>query len=474
MSTAHSVQSRTADAAVASVGPNSKAETLYVAASRGRRNWIVGVGTPDDVTDAAKAALTRLGCQPTALEHGIRTETDAEAWVDLLPPGLAAADIKQRAIESGLSAEAATNTAGRYTRQQLTRALTWIRAQEPHQNPQQLAEVATRHWRLSPELTGPLAGVYTAQEQKRIAIEREQINQARQDLAARREQVRDIEERTSRQREELDSREDALLHQQENIDTEENQLGPLSRRLGARQRAAERERIGDELHRIEAERQPISRVEEHIRRWRKTEQEWKKPIVAWVRELPEGLDADTAHRKVVERWGLGRDAAEAVDLWEATERERARTKEIQEWWQRLDDGLTAAQVRTEAEQRWGTDVDAAEMARTYWYGQIDRVTAWVRSQPAGFTPESVAAIARFGIRPRHTERLVANHRQTALTAWANDNLPDDLPTHQAHQRITQQWGKSRYADAVWAEWHYRQQQQQEQQRQDRGRPGLSL
>ena len=345
------------------MGSASKAETLYVAASRGRRNWIVGVGTPDEVAETAKAALGRISRQPTALDHGIRTETDAEAWADVLPPGLAAADIRQRAIGYGLTVDQATNTAGRYTQQQLTRARDWVLAQEPHQNPHRLAEAAVRNWCLSPELAAPLADAYTAREQERVAAERDQINRARQTLAAQREQVRNTEERTSRQREELDRRVDALLHQQGNIDSEEDQQGLLSRRLGARQRAVERERIADELHQIEAEQRSINQVEQHTRRWRKTENERKKPIVAWVRELPKGLDPDAAHREAVETWGLGPNAADAVDLWEAVERERARSREIHQWWQGLADGLTYAHIKAEAEQRWGKDIDAAEVSQ---------------------------------------------------------------------------------------------------------------
>ena len=184
MSTAHSAQGRTADAAVAIVSANSRADTFYVAASRGRHNYIVGVGTPDDVADAAKAALTRLSRQPTALDHGIRTETDAQAWADVLPPGLAAADIKKRAIGYGLTVDQADHTAGRYTHRQLACARDWIRAQEPHQNPQQLAATAARNWCLDPEHARPLADAYTAREQKRVEAEREQINRARQTLAA--------------------------------------------------------------------------------------------------------------------------------------------------------------------------------------------------------------------------------------------------------------------------------------------------
>ena len=529
VSTAHSVQGRTTDAAVAIVGPASKAETLYVAASRGRRNWIVGVGTPDEVAETAKAALGRIGRQPTALDHGIRTETAAEAWADVLPPGLAAADIKQRAIESGLTVDQADRTAGRYTRTQLTRARDWVLAQEPHQNPHQLGEAAVRNWCLSPELAALLANAYTAQEQKRVAVERDQINRARQTLAARWEKVHDIERGRADQRRELAHREETLLQELDNVDTEEQQRGRLGRHLGGRQRAAERERIAEELQQIEAERQPINQVEQHTRRWRKTEKERKKPIVAWVRELPEGLDPDTAHREAVKRWGLGPNAAEAVDLWETAERERVRTREIHQWWQGLDDGLEPAQVRAEAEQRWGDDIGAAVLADDYRRRQTRRATVWVRSRQAGFTPESVAAvalkkfgvgndpqerlaaeyqaaadqreqkantwlelnddwnttetdqaatIAGYGIRTPRAERLVANHRQAALKAWANNNLADDLPTHQAHQRITEQWGTSRYADTVLAEWEriqqQRQQKQQEQQRQDRGRGGLSL
>ena len=208
----------------------------------------------------------------------------------------------------------------------------------------------------------------------------------------------------------------------------------------------------------------------------------------------------------------------AVDLWE-----------IQVWWQGLADGLTHAQVRAEAGQRWGPDVNAAEVVAAYRDSQIERATTWVRSQPAGLPPEAVqaaalnrygvgndpqgqlqdayrtaaaqrighaanwlglnddwniaeddvaAAITQFGIRPRYAQRLVATHRDAALTEWTNNNLPKDLTTDEVHQRIIQQWGQSRYAQAVFGEWQRitteRQQKQQEQQERDRGRGGLSL
>ena len=194
---------------------------------------------------------------------------------------------------------------------------------------------------------------------------------------------------------------------------------------------------------------------------------------------------------IVEQWGLGPNAAEAVDQAKTVKSERARTKEIHQWWQGLDDGLTYAQVRAEAEQRWGDDVGAAVLADDYQRRQTRRATAWVRSRQAGFPPELVATealkrfrvgndpqgrlaaeyqavaeqrtqkasawlglnddwdttetdqaatIAGFGLRPRYAEWLVANHRLAAIKAWVNNNLADDLPTHQAHQRITEQWG----------------------------------
>lgn len=525
VSTAHSVQGRTVDAAVAIVGSNSRAETLYVAASRGRRNWLVGVGTPVEVADTAKAALGRVGRQPTALDHGIRSQGDAEAWVDVLPPGLAAADIKQRAIQSGLTPDQAADTACRYTSQQLARARDWVLAQDPYQNPEQLAEAAVRYWCLSPAIASPLAALYTAQEEKRVAAEREEINRARQAQAARWEQARNIERSLGDQRRELDRRERTLRHQLHNVDTEQEQRGLLSRRLGARQRAAEAQRIRDELQTIEAQRRPINHAEGLARQWRDTQSRRKETILVWVRDLPEGLDADTAHRETVRRWGLGVDAAQALDLWTETEKMRARNRKIHRWWQNLADGLKPDQVRAEAEQRWGPHIDADALADDYRHAQIRKATAWVRSLQTGAEPEQVAAEARkrfgigdhpdqqlttaylaaaaqrsrnattwleqndnwntaetdqaaaiagFGLEPRHAQWLVAKHRHTRLTAWVNDNLANDLPTHQANQLIRQRWGNSRYADMARAEWHHRQQQQQEQQRPHRGRPGLSL
>ena len=160
-------------------------------------------------------------------------------------------------------------------------------------------------------------------------------------------------------------------------------------------------------------------------------------------------------------------------------------------------------------QRWGPDVGAAVLADDYRHRQIRRATVWVRSQPAGYTPESVAAAAhrtrkavtwlkqnddwnttetdqadtaaeRFGLVPPYAESLVVEHRFAAIAAWVTNNLPDDLPTHQVDQRITQRWGNTHYAATARAEWHHRQQElqqqqeRQEQQRPHRGRPGLSL
>ena len=183
-------------------------------------------------------------------------------------------------------------------------------------------------------------------------------------------------------------------------------------------------------------------------------------------------------------------------------------------------------------QRWGPDVGAAVLADDYRHRQIRRATVWVRSQPAGYTPESVAAAARrrfevgnhpreklaaayqtaaahrtrkavtwlkqnddwnttetdqadtaaerFGLVPPYAESLVVEHRFAAIAAWVTNNLPDDLPTHQIDQRITQRWGNTHYAATARAEWHHRQQElqqqqeRQEQQRPHRGRPGLSL
>lgn len=186
---------------------------------------------------------------------------------------------------------------------------------------------------------------------------------------------------TSEKRRELAHRENTLLEQRQQIDTEEEQRGLLGRRLGARQRAAQRERIREELDQIEAERQPINDAEGLARQWRDTQNQRRETLVAWVRDLPEGLDAATAHAEAVKRWGLGVDAAEAADQWATAEQERARNRAIQEWWQNLADGLTADQVRADAEQRLGPDIDTAVLADDYRHEQIRRATAWVQSRP---------------------------------------------------------------------------------------------